>query len=96
MNIRVSTRTSWSSRSDRVKTPQVRLLPLAKQITKLKPEANKFSPITKYLDEFDQAETVKSEPESTSDLREQFAKDFDPFVYQDASKALGNLPIGSL
>lgn len=55
---------------------------------------NKFAPLTKYLDEFAQAEILKPDVDSTSALREQFSKDFQPYVHQDASKALDGIPIG--
>lgn len=56
--------------------------------------SGKFSPITKYQAQFEEAATLKSGFEDTASLREQFIKDFEAFAREDASAILGNKPVG--
>ncbi|WP_175935669.1 DUF262 domain-containing protein [Corynebacterium sp. Marseille-P4321] len=56
--------------------------------------ANKYAPITKYLDEFDQAESLKGPLDSTMELRKQFAEDFAAFAPENPASLLGGTPIG--
>ena len=54
---------------------------------------NKYSPITKYIDEFAEAESLRSDADSTAELRNQFADDFEPFKHPDAATVLKNAPL---
>lgn len=57
-------------------------------------KANPYLAITKYLDEFSQAETLQGSLESTADLRQQFAQDFKELSRPDAVEILGGMPVG--
>lgn len=53
-----------------------------------------FAPIIKYQAQLEEAATLKSDFETTADLREQFKKDFEQFTREDAAPILGNTPVG--
>lgn len=55
---------------------------------------NEFAPITKYQAQLEEAAALKSPIDETTDLREQFVKDFDQFALVDAVAVLGNTPVG--
>ena len=56
--------------------------------------SSRYAALTKYLDEFDQAESLKPAVDSTAELREQFVRDFGEFSQPEAGAILGGVPVG--
>lgn len=54
---------------------------------------SKFAALTKYVDQFEQAEAMKPAFAETAEIRKQFIADFEPFAVPEANDVLGDAPI---
>lgn len=57
-------------------------------------QESKFAALTKYVDQFEQAEALKPAFAETAEIRNQFIADFEPFALPEANDVLGGAPIG--